>query len=225
MEVSFNNIKNRIKEDYIHGLYFMQEYKNDTDKKVLLSLALGSKESITEEIHSLLEIVTSEYKMYEYESSNTGTDKVVENFLISKNNLPLLRIAHYQPKNNSIDYSEDTYIIYRKNSNHIESKISITSLKTDDFEDTSVTVLNSDESFNIAEYYQKKYHFVIQDDEILSLRIGNEMFLNGEKGFSLRCDSALKCIGKVFHKIMQKIDKTMDEDVKEYHILRKKQEH
>ena len=68
---------------------------------------------------------------------------------------------------------------------------------------------------------KKKYHFTICDDEVISLQLGNEMFLNGESGFILRRDSALKCIGKIFNKIDNEIDKLKDIDIKEYKIKRK----
>ena len=56
---------------------------------------------------------------------------------------------------------------------------------------------------------------------MISLQLGNEMFLNGESGFILRRDSALKCIGKIFNKIDNEIDKLKDVDIKEYKIKRK----
>lgn len=226
MEVRYDDIKNKIKENYIKGLYFIKEYKDDTQKNATLSLALGKKGYLEEEIYSFIEFASNGYKIYEYESRSVGTDKIRENLLVSKNNLPLLKIVHYKPKNSSIDYSEDTYIAYQEGSNRIDSKVSSISLKIENFEDTNVTVLDSGEPFiTESRYYQKKYHFILKNDEILSLRVGNEMFLNGENGFSMRCESALKCIDKAFGKIIQKIEKAKDDDVKEYRVLRKKQGH
>ena len=218
IKVNYEDIKNKIQENYVQGLYFVTEYHNDTEKKARLSLALGKSVCSDEAIDTLTEMNSKGYNLYDYKSRNIVDNKIKNNLLLSKDNLPILKLEHFESKNSKMDYTDDTYIIYQEGNNRIGSKITITSLKAEDFEEVSVTVLDSDELFS-KEYYQKKYHFTIKEDEILSLRIGNEMFLSGEEGFCIRCESALKCIGKVFSKVMKKVEAT-EIDVKEYKIQR-----
>lgn len=220
MKISYYEIKNKIKENCMKGLYFVTEYIDDNQKNDILSFTLGKNENTEEKINSLVQISTAKYTIYEYESTDVLTTKKTENFLICENNLPVFKIKHYQPKNSNVEYTEDIYITYKDRSNRINSKISINTFKNEDFEKDDIHVLDTDNYS--GNYYQKNYQFMIKSDQILSLKIGNDIYLVGEESFANRCHNALKCIGNVLNKVTQKIEQATDDNVKTYCIKRHK---
>ncbi|MBD9105787.1 hypothetical protein EGW03_04850 [bacterium] len=221
MEVKYEELIKKIKDICFNDFYVEIKYLLDDDKKRILSSMYQSVDDV--QIDSFNEISSRRWrrwKIYEYNVRKNDEHHEKNCFLVCKDDIPVLKLENCFVEGKECSYLDSSYISYYKETHHIQSKIHFTSVRKDNFEDTSVLLLDSDEVCQ-KEYYQKKYHFTICGDEVISLQLGNEMFLNGESGFILRRDSALKCIGKIFNKIDNEIDKLKDIDIKEYKIKRK----
>lgn len=218
MVVDYNDLKDRILDNSVSIKRFDDQEKIGS----IMIPIIGKDKYLKNKISDLEVMEASDLLIYKFESVNTETNKQLDNILICRNNLPLVSLEHNSKELMDVSYVEDSYIIYHNNTSRIKSKINISSLKSDDIENTNVLILDSD-SFAPSSYYQKKYRFMIKDDEVLSLMTDGNMFLLGEALFSLRRDNALECIGKILDKINTRIDSLLDNDVKKYQISRKRQ--
>lgn len=218
MVVNYNDLKDRILDNSVSI-----ERLDDQEKigNIMVPI-IGKDKYLKNRVNNLEVMEADDLLIYKFESVNTETNKQLDNILICRNNLPLVSLEHNSKELKDVSYVEDSYIIYHHNTSRIKSKINISSLKSDDIENTNVLILDSD-SFDPSSYYQKKYRFMIKDDEVLSLMTDGNMFLSGEALFSLRRDNALECIGKILDKINTRIDSLFDDDVKKYQISRKRQ--
>lgn len=218
---NYDILKERILSLCDIGISYEMEYTDDTYKKLILQKIFGGKK-VEEEINELREKDVHDFEIYTYLSNDIDSHIQKENLVVTKDHFPIIHLSKYQPKCSCICYTENTYTIYQDNSSYISSRINTKTYREDNLEIVDVNILDSSDMDR--SYYHKKYKFIIKENKIISLTVGNELFLLGENGFLNRSNSAIKLISKIGIKIDNKISELTNSDMKKYQIVKKKQD-
>lgn len=189
----------------------IQEEKEKIISEILKSEDLGK-------IFGLFKIIKlDEITILKYETIDIPKNRKIENIVIVSKDNGVFKLEHYEPSN-KISYKEDTFSTYDKNKRLI-NRIYIENV----FDIVRVKIL--DKNSKTKEYYQKDYTFYKSENKIVSLRINNEMYFENENSFTNRLNTTINLVGRVYTKISNNLEKMLGyEKLKEYKILRKKQE-
>ncbi len=213
--LSYDNIKNII-NDYCKDKIFVERMITDSEiKKGLLKPFVSNLEDVR--IGSFKQIMANDFTFFEYDTINDD-NKVVNNILFVKENVTIFKLEYFDNKG----YIESTYSIFKDGSNRLSDRLSFKSYSIDDYENLNISVLGQFSNEN-SDYFQKKYCLYIFNNKITALETSGNMYLENEAGFSNVVRTFENLVGKFYLKFGQKLDCLKGEEVKEYHILRKKQ--
>lgn len=218
--MNYDKLKEIIIKSCIEGkLYLEVEDTNLDNVRNLLNSIFNTP--INEEIKSFKKTMTDYFNIYEYSTVNLEGNNIKENYLVCKDNIPIIKLEKMNKGIKNIISSNETFTIYHNNTNRIRSRINIKSVKVDNVEDIHINILSSD-NINKNEYFKKNYRFMLNEDDIVFMEIDNSVFTSEDGSFSLRRDGAILCIKKVFNEIEKSIDKLNGDSIKEYNISRKR---
>lgn len=215
--VNYNEIKRQLNERCIDKMYIEQIINNDETKLEILSSLL--KLDSTKKITYLKQIILSDFIILEYELVDLENNKQTSNTMIVKNDLPVIKLEHYEKCN----YCEDNYSIYNVDNNHLSNRLTFSRYEMDNNCYLSVSVLGKfADSNDINSYFTKKYNVYISDNKISAINTNNNMYIDTENGFNNIVNTFTNLINKFYLKFDQRVDSLNNDDVKEYHISRKK---
>lgn len=153
----------------------------------------------------------------EYELINSINGSESNNIMLIRDNKPIFRMEKAELSKKNIPYRKETFSIYDENS-RVTSKISFEKISNS----LNVDVMNK--RIFKGRTYNKKYTFYYNQDNIVALKVDDDMHLIIEGGFQIGLDAAYKLIGNVNTKINDRINETIGiENIKKYKINRRKQ--
>ena len=160
-------------------------------------------------------IELNDITILEYETIDTSKNRKKDNILVINKECGMFKLEHYD----NSKYCEDTFSIYDVN-NRLLNRIYIEEI----FNVIKIKLLDKNDTTN--DYYKKDYTLYNEDNKVISLRLNDQMYFDFENGFNGRINTAIGLVNSVFNKINNKFDEILGiEKIKEYKILRKKQEH
>lgn len=214
--VNYDNLVNQIKKLYQNKVYIEQIVTDDNTKRKLLEPIL--KKEVTSSIDSFKQILFEGLTILEYETVDYNTNKRFLNIILIKGSKIIFQLKYHLNKN----YSEATYSTFDDESSHLTDKLYLKSYRVNNVEHLMVSILGK--CSNDDTYFQKNYSLYIDNDKVTAIEINNSMYLENEVGFDNIISTFQNLINKTSKNISRKIDSLICDDVKEYHILRKKQE-
>lgn len=214
-DLSYEKIKEKIENYYKNKINIEISITDQKEKKDILTNLV--KSNIIDKDYGLFKMIElDDVIILEYEEIDLNKRKKTDNIIVINEQHGMFKIEHYEPVNNFY-YKEDTISTYGLDKRLI-NRISVKDMSSL----TEIKLL--DKNLVTDEYYKKNYTFLKNEDEIISLKINNEMYLKGENSFENRFQATTNLISQVYNKVNDKLDIVLGiENVKEYHILRKKQ--
>lgn len=206
-----------------HG-YLENKITDEHEKLNILYSTFGKDFNKDLLIEGFTTYMADDILVLNYDTTNYEKRKNTKNIVLIKDGIPKFKMEHsiiYNFDNDDDTYEEENFYTYGDEKGFIESKLSIKNTCIDSTKITTILTLNRRVS-TIREYSRHKYDFYYDNDDLVFVKIRDNMYSATELKYNQRLENISDKINNISKIISNKLDSVLGIDnVKVYKVKRK----